>query len=40
MPIKLHKIGIFKGLQDMKMGDLPPICHRNSEKPAKMLKED
>lgn len=40
VPLKPQKIGIFKGLHGMKMDGLPPICHRNSEKPAKMLKED
>ena len=36
---KPHKIRTFKGLNGVKMGGLPPICHRNSEKPPKTLRE-
>lgn len=36
---KPHKIRFFKDLKGAKMGGLPPICHRNSEKPPKMLRK-
>lgn len=36
---KPHKIRVFKALEGVKIGGLPPICHRNSEKLPKTLRE-
>jgi len=37
---KPHKIRVFRSLEGVKKGGLPPICHRNSEKLPKTFKED
>lgn len=36
---KPHKMRIFRSLEGMKTGGLPPICHRNSEKSPKTLRK-